>query len=51
MEQLSIVIFSKVRLCVSPGINALATIIVAIIAIGVIAANWIAIRNERQGKL
>jgi len=48
---LPIVIFSKVRLGVSPEINALATIIVAIIAIGVIAANWIAIRNERQGKL
>ena len=45
---LPIVIFSKVRLGVSPEINALATIIVAVVAIGVILANWIAIRTERS---
>ena len=48
---LPMVIFSKVRLGVSPEINALATIIVAIVAVGVIAANWIALRsqaNERK---
>ena len=43
---LPIVIFSKVRLGVTPEINALATIIVAIVAIGVIAANWLALRNQ-----
>jgi len=43
---LPIVIFSKVRLGVTPEINALATIIVAVVAIGVIAANWLALRSE-----
>ncbi len=42
---LPIVIFSKVRLGVTPEINALATIIVAIVAIGVILANWFALRS------
>ena len=45
---LPMLVFSKVRLGVSPEINALATIIVAIVAIGVVLANWIAMRN--QGK-
>ena len=34
------VIFSKVRLGVSPDINALATIIIAIVAVGVGIAAW-----------
>lgn len=42
---LPMLIFSKVRLGVSPEINALATIIVAIVAIGVVVANWFAIRQ------
>ena len=42
---LPIVIFSKVRLGVTPEINALATIIVAVVAIGVIFANWFALRS------
>ncbi|MFQ8430669.1 ABC transporter permease subunit [Amaricoccus sp. W119] len=37
---LPMVIFSKVRLGVSPDINALATIIIAIVAIGVGIATW-----------
>lgn len=47
---LPIVIFSKVRLGVTPEINALATIIVLVVAIGVIAANWIALRSEKASK-
>ena len=47
---LPIVIFSKVRLGVTPEINALATIIVAVVAIGVIAANWLALKNENAQK-
>lgn len=42
---LPIVIFSKVRLGVTPEINALATIIMVVVAIGVIIANWFALRS------
>lgn len=42
---LPMVIFSKVRLGLTPEINALATIMVTIVAIGVIIANWLAVRN------
>jgi len=44
---LPIVVFSKVRLGVTPEINALATIIVAVVAIGVILANWFALRSNQ----
>ena len=37
---LPMVIFSKVRLGVSPEVNALATIIIAIVALGVGIATW-----------
>jgi putrescine transport system permease protein len=37
---LPMVIFSKVRLGVSPDINALATIMIGIVAVGVIIATW-----------
>lgn len=47
---LPIVIFSKVRLGVTPEINALATIIVAVVAIGVISANWLSLKNEASQK-
>lgn len=45
---LPMVIFSKVRLGVSPEVNALATIIVAIVALGVGLAAWIMVRGSRQ---
>ncbi|GGK58705.1 ABC transporter permease subunit [Amphritea balenae] len=45
---LPMVIFSKVRLGVSPEVNALATIMIAIVAIGVIAAMF---QMRRQAKL
>ncbi|PHR54348.1 MAG: putrescine ABC transporter permease PotI [Robiginitomaculum sp.] len=44
---LPMVIFSKVRLGVSPDVNALATIIILIISVGIIAA---AIQISRSGK-
>lgn len=47
---LPMLVFSKVRLGVTPEINALATVIVAIVAIGVILANWVALRNQKQSK-
>ena len=43
------VIFSKVRLGVSPDINALATIIIAIVALGVLIAAWQMRRAARNG--
>lgn len=43
---LPMVIFSKIRLGVSPDVNALATIIIAIVAIGVIAATIIGARRQ-----
>ena len=45
---LPLVIFSKVRLGVSPDINALATIMVGIVAIGILAAGLWMQRQERQ---
>jgi len=45
---LPLVIFSKVRLGVSPDINALATIMVTIVAIGIISAGLYMQRQERR---
>jgi putrescine transport system permease protein len=45
---LPMVIFSKIRLGVSPDVNALATIIIAVVAIGVIAATLIGRRAQRK---
>ena len=45
---LPMVIFSKVRLGVSPEVNALATIMILIVALGVVAAMW---QMRRQTKM
>jgi putrescine transport system permease protein len=45
---LPMVIFSKVRLGVSPDINALATIIVLLVTLGVIAAGIFMARQEKR---
>jgi putrescine transport system permease protein len=45
---LPMVIFSKVRLGVSPDINALATILVAIVAVGVAVAGYTMMRQQKQ---
>jgi len=37
---LPIVIFSKVRLGVTPEINALATVMIVVVAVAVIGASW-----------
>jgi putrescine transport system permease protein len=42
------VIFSKVRLGVSPDVNALATLMVLIVALGVVSSSWFLARRERQ---
>jgi putrescine transport system permease protein len=45
---LPMVIFSKVRLGVSPDINALATILVAIVAVGVAVAGYTMTRQQKE---
>lgn len=45
---LPMVIFSKVKLGVTPDINALATIIIAVVALGILLAGWIMSRRGRQ---
>ncbi len=48
---LPILIFSKVRLCVSPDINALATILVLIVATGIVAAGLYMQRQQKRRDL
>ena len=45
---LPMVIFSKVRLGVTPEINALATIIVVIVTTGMVIAGVLLVRHERK---
>ena len=45
---LPMVIFSKVRLGVSPDINALATLMVLLVAVGVVSSSWVLQRRERR---
>ncbi|WP_088281107.1 ABC transporter permease [Ideonella sp. A 288] len=46
-----LVIFSRARLGLNPSVNAVATIIVVIVALGVVAASWWIARAERQRQL
>ena len=48
---LPMVIFSKVRLGVSPDINALATVMVAVVAVGVVISGMVMARRERMRRL
>jgi putrescine transport system permease protein len=43
-----LVIFSRARLGMSPSINAVATVIIAVVSVGVIAASYFIARNERN---
>ena len=45
---LPMVIFSKVRLGVSPDVNALATIIIGVVALGVVAAMLIGFSQQNR---
>ncbi len=45
---LPMLIFSKVRLGVTPDVNALASIIMLLVGTGVVVAGWIMRRQERQ---
>ena len=44
---LPMVIYSKVRLGLSPEINALATLMVLVVALGVVLASWLLARQEK----
>jgi putrescine transport system permease protein len=46
-----LVIFSRARLGLNPSVNAVATIIVVIVAIGVLVASYLIARAERQRTL
>ena len=43
-----LVIFSRARLGLNPSVNAVATLIVAVVAIGVLAASYLIARAERK---
>ena len=43
-----LVIFSRARLGLNPSVNAVASLIVLVVSIGVVAASWAIARNERQ---
>lgn len=45
---LPILIFSRIRLGLKPDINALATIIILVVAIGVLIAGWIMFRQQKR---
>ena len=48
---LPILIYSRIRLGLRPDINALATIIILVVAIGVLVAGYIMLRQQRQREL
>jgi putrescine transport system permease protein len=43
-----LVIFSRARLGLNPSVNAIATVIIAIVAIGILVASWTIAHRERQ---
>jgi len=45
---LPMLIYSRVRLGLRPDINALATIIIVVVAVGVLLAGWLLLRQEKQ---
>jgi len=45
---LPMLIFSRIRLGLRPDINALATIIILVVTVGVLLAGWIMLRQQRQ---
>jgi putrescine transport system permease protein len=48
---LPMLIYSRIRLGLRPDINALATIIILVVAIGVLLAAWIMFRQQKQREL
>ena len=48
---LPILIYSRIKLGLRPDINALATIIIVVVAIGVLVAGYMMLRQQRQRAL
>ena len=48
---LPMVIFSKIKLGVTPDINALASIIIGTVTVGIVIASWIILRNDEKKAL
>jgi putrescine transport system permease protein len=48
---LPMVIFSKIKLGVTPDINALATLIIGTVSIGILLASWIMFRQNKRNKV
>ncbi|MFT5502915.1 MAG: putrescine transport system permease protein [Gammaproteobacteria bacterium] len=48
---LPILIYSRVKVGLRPDINALATLIIVVVAIGVLIAGWILLRQQKQKEL
>jgi putrescine transport system permease protein len=48
---LPMVIFSKIKLGVTPDINALATLIIGTVSIGIIIASWIMFRQRKRNEV
>jgi putrescine transport system permease protein len=46
-----LVIFSRARLGMNPSVNAMATVVIVVVAIGVLVASWLIARAERQRAL
>jgi putrescine transport system permease protein len=44
------IIFSKIKLGVTPDINALATIIIGIVGLGITIASWIMLKQSKHKK-
>ncbi|EIF66532.1 putrescine transport system permease protein, partial [Burkholderia pseudomallei 1258a] len=45
---LPLVVFSRVRLGLNPEMNALATLFIVAVTIGVVAANYVMLRQEKR---
>ena len=45
---LPMLIFSKVKLGVTPEVNALATLVIALVSLGVLVAGWTMLRQSRR---
>lgn len=43
-----LVIFSRARLGLNPSVNAVATVVIAIVAVGVLLASWLIARSEQR---
>ena len=48
---LPMIVFSSVRMGLSPQINALATLLILAVALGAALAYWLSLRDERRRRL